>query len=207
MPAGNVTVTAHYKTAPPIGTAPQINGQTDGTDTINLTAGYLAADAMKDYTVTGTPTPTQSVDEDNDSTGATFGGGTLSIPTGLGVGTYTIKLKAENLAGIATMTVTVKVNSAPNPTSYTVTYAAGGATSGRVPVDAIAYTPRSTVTVLGNANSLAKAGHTFIGWHNSLDGRTYIPGQTFTITRNVTLTAQWAQNQPAPGPDPSPNYT
>lgn len=39
-----------------------------------------------------------------------------------------------------------------------------------------------------------RAGHTFIGWKNNVDNKNYSAGQTFTLTQNTTLTAQWRAN-------------
>ena len=78
---------------------------------------------------------------------------------------------------------------AASATTYKVTYAAGGAGSGSVPVDGTAYASSATITIKGNTGSLAKAGNTFSGWSDGTT--TYTAGQTFTITGNVTLTAQW----------------
>jgi Listeria/Bacterioides repeat len=75
-------------------------------------------------------------------------------------------------------------------TTYKVTYAAGGADSGNVPADGTSYASNAMVTVKGNTGSLAKAGNTFAGWKNG--ATTYTAGQTFKITGDVTLTAQWA---------------
>lgn len=73
--------------------------------------------------------------------------------------------------------------------TYTVTYEAGGATSGSVPTDTTAYETGAQVTVKNNLGSLAKTENTFAGWS---DGETvYAPGAPFVIEGNVTLTALW----------------
>lgn len=74
-------------------------------------------------------------------------------------------------------------------TKYTVTYSAGAAGTGSVPTDTTAYASGGTASVKGNTGSLARAGYTFSGWSNGTT--TYKAGDTFTVTGNVTLTAEW----------------
>ncbi len=75
------------------------------------------------------------------------------------------------------------------PTTYSVTYNNGGATSGTTPEDNTLYESGATVTALGNTGNLAKTDYVFGGW---TDGENeYKAGDTFTITSNVTLTAIW----------------
>ena len=77
--------------------------------------------------------------------------------------------------------------------AFTVTYNGNGSTGGSVPVDPTAYASGAQVTVEGNSGSLAKAGAAFGFWNTAADGTgtEYDPGNTFTITSNVTLYAQW----------------
>ena len=84
----------------------------------------------------------------------------------------------------------VTVSATFTSTTFSVTYAAGVTlTSGSVPTDATAYDADDEVTVLGNTGSMVYTGYTFRGW---TDGTTFfLPGQTFTITDNITLTAVW----------------
>lgn len=84
---------------------------------------------------------------------------------------------------------------------YTVTYNANsgyvgavqqaGAVSGSVPISP-AQVSGSTHTVLG-AGNLARQGFTFSGWNTSANGSgtNYSPGNTFSLTSNVTLYAVW----------------
>jgi uncharacterized repeat protein (TIGR02543 family) len=77
---------------------------------------------------------------------------------------------------------------------YTVTYDGNGNTGGTVPVDPNSpCLAGSTVTVLGNTGNLVNTGYTFAGWNTASDGSgtPYQPGNTFTISENVTLYAQW----------------
>ncbi len=53
------------------------------------------------------------------------------------------------------------------------------------------YNYNSTVTVLG-AGSMSRAGYTFTGWNtHGRGGTSYSQGNTFSITANTTLYAQW----------------
>lgn len=73
---------------------------------------------------------------------------------------------------------------------YSVTYDANGGV-GSV-IDSKAYVANDKVTVLGG-DGLTKSGYTFSGWNTSADGggTGYAAGDTFTITENTTLYAQW----------------
>jgi hypothetical protein len=93
-----------------------------------------------------------------------------------------------------------------------VTYSAltsGGSptTGGGAPSDpGSPYSSGATVTVLGNAGSLALAGDTFAGWctvdsatdATCVGGTHYDPGDTFTIAGNVSLYSQWTPAPPPP---------
>ena len=85
------------------------------------------------------------------------------------------------------ITLYAKWTAAPN-TTYSVTYAPNGATSGNVPVDSNEYISGTAAKVKANSGSLARAGYNFGGWSNET---TYTAGQTLTITGNVTLSAVW----------------
>ena len=79
---------------------------------------------------------------------------------------------------------------------HTVMYNGNGNSSGDVPEDSNSpYYVNSNVTVLGEGN-LRKDNNTFIGWNTAADGsgNSYVGGDTFTITDNVTLYAQWSEN-------------
>lgn len=75
---------------------------------------------------------------------------------------------------------------------WTVSYNGNGKTGGTVPTDNTQHLDGSSVTVL--SSSLTKTGYTFAGWLNSVDGNTYGSDESFTITANTTLTAQWDVN-------------
>jgi predicted outer membrane repeat protein len=81
--------------------------------------------------------------------------------------------------------------------TYTVTYDANGATSGTAPVDPTPYSAdNAQATVLGNTGNLALGTYTFAGWNTAKDGKgtPYAANETFTVSGNITLYAQWALN-------------
>lgn len=85
--------------------------------------------------------------------------------------------------------ITYTAGGGDTPTTYSVTYNDGGATSGTAPEDNTSYENNATVTVLGNTGNLAKTDYTFGGW---TDGEhEYQPGNTFSISSNKELTAIW----------------
>ena len=97
-------------------------------------------------------------------------------------------------------------NAVAPPTTYSVTYNKGTATSGSVPVDPNSpYAAGSTVTVLSNTGTLAESGFTFAGWNTQSNGlgTSYAPGATFTITSATTLYAVFNAVAPPP-PTASP---
>jgi uncharacterized repeat protein (TIGR02543 family) len=73
-----------------------------------------------------------------------------------------------------------------------VTYSANGG-SGPVPIDATFYVPGVT-TAARAKGLLAKAGLVFTGWNTAANGSgtNYAPGETFVVSTDVTLYAQWA---------------
>jgi uncharacterized repeat protein (TIGR02543 family) len=86
----------------------------------------------------------------------------------------------------------------PGPTpsgTYTVTYLGNTNTGGSAPIDGSSpYTSGTSVTILGNSGSLTKSGvAVFAGWNTAADGTgtKYVGGDTFTITQDTTLYAQW----------------
>lgn len=79
-------------------------------------------------------------------------------------------------------------------TTYAVTYAGNGSDGGSVPVDASSpYSYNNIVTVLGNTGALTRTGYSFTGWNTASNGSgtSYVGGNTFSITGNTTLYAQW----------------
>lgn len=80
---------------------------------------------------------------------------------------------------------------------YTVTYNGNGSDNLSVPVDSTSYLEGAEVTVLGNINSLVKAGYAFNGWNAVADGSgtAYMQNDRFNIGKaDVELYAQWIKN-------------
>ena len=77
--------------------------------------------------------------------------------------------------------------------TYSVTYDGNTNTGGSVPTDGNAYNSGDSVTVLGNTGTLVRTGYSFNGWNTASDGSgtSYVGGNTFNITANTTLYAQW----------------
>ena len=90
--------------------------------------------------------------------------------------------------------ISVQANFAIN--TYTVTYDGNTNTGGTAPVDANSpYNYNSTVTVLGQG-TLTKTGYTFAHWNTAANGSgtSYNPTDTFSITADTVLYAQWTLN-------------
>jgi uncharacterized repeat protein (TIGR02543 family) len=95
---------------------------------------------------------------------------------------------------------TINVSSGSSPTpgpspsgTYTVTYLGNTNTGGSVPAGVTSYASGSSVTILGNSGTLARTGYQFGGWNTAADGSgtNYVGGDTFNITQNTTLYANW----------------
>lgn len=103
---------------------------------------------------------------------------------------YTASYSDDNL----TVTNTYK---APAK-EYTVTYKAGSSTATGT-MNPVTVAENTDYTVL--ANGFTNDGYTFKGW--KLDNGTIVqPGDTITVTEDVTLTAQWEKTTTPPTPDP-----
>ena len=84
----------------------------------------------------------------------------------------------------------------PNAEKCHVTYDANGGSN--PPTDPTEYAIGATVTVLG-PGEMSREGHTFDCWSDMQDGNAneailYEPEETFTISENTTLYAQWTTN-------------
>ena len=87
----------------------------------------------------------------------------------------------------------VSISALPS-SNYTVTYDGAGNTGGSVPLDSNSpYNAGATVTVMDNTNGLTKTGYIFNGWNTLMNGTgtSYVAGNTFNISTNTTLYAQW----------------
>jgi uncharacterized repeat protein (TIGR02543 family) len=78
--------------------------------------------------------------------------------------------------------------------AYIVTYLGNTNTGGSPPTDGSSpYNSGTSVTILGNSGTLTKTGFLFAGWNTAADGTgtNYVGNDTFTITQNTILYAQW----------------
>jgi uncharacterized repeat protein (TIGR02543 family) len=108
---------------------------------------------------------------------------------------------SENVGSILGGCCSTASASAPAPPpppppsgSYTVTYNGNGDTGGSAPTDGSSpYSSGSLVSLLGNSGTLEKVGYLFAGWNTAADGTgtNYVGGDTFNITQNTTLYANW----------------
>jgi len=85
------------------------------------------------------------------------------------------------------------------PGVCSVRYDGNSPSSGNVPTDSTVYANGATVTVPGNAGSLAKSGYLFDGWCTTptaagaaCSGTPRAAATTFAISANTTLYAVWA---------------
>ncbi len=172
LPGGTVGSSYSQSLTASGGTAPYTFTQTG-----NLPDGLTLG---SDGTISGTPIQTGSYNFT--VTGTDSGGST-------GSQAYTLMVDPASTGGGGGPAV---------PQTYTVVYNANGATSGAAPADANSYQPGSQVTLLGNPGDLLKADYTFAGWNTVSDGSgtSYQQGDTFSISGNTTLFAQWTQNAP-----------
>jgi uncharacterized repeat protein (TIGR02543 family) len=107
--------------------------------------------------------------------------------------------KTINFLGIASLVLAMvfamtACGDGSGGTTYTVTYNGNGNNSGAVPTDSNSpYTSGANVTVLGNTGNLTKTDNTFNGWNTAAagNGTAYAAGETFAITANTVLYAQW----------------
>jgi uncharacterized repeat protein (TIGR02543 family) len=122
-------------------------------------------------------------------------------------GRYVYEVVAQTVTGIPVSGQTSNgcctTTTAPSTTvsggggagTYTVTYFGNGNTGGTAPTDGSSpYIPNSSVTLLGNSGTLTQSGvAVFAGWNTAADGSgtSYVGGDTFNITQNTALYAQW----------------
>ena len=153
---------------------------------VAITAYTTATTATYDISVSGS-----SVKSGNLTTSsATYSSSTLNATTG----NIVVTLKGSNNSKAMYLSNIAVTYETAVATTYKVTYAPNGATSGTVPTDATNYTSGATVTVKSNSGTLAKTGYTFGGWNTKADGTgtNYTAGSgTFKITGNTTLYAKW----------------
>lgn len=86
------------------------------------------------------------------------------------------------------------INYLGQPITVNITYNANGGTGNHI---GPSIAPGRTDTVLSiAATEIRRDGYTFIGWNTAADGSgtSYAPGAVITLEDNVTLYAQWEQN-------------
>ena len=88
----------------------------------------------------------------------------------------------------------------PEPETYTVTFNAnGGELSGKATVEV------EEGEKITGAPTASKDGYTFDGWFDAATGGDEIYLSTYTVTKDVTLYAQYTEDEePGPGPGPQP---
>lgn len=124
---------------------------------------------------------------------------TITVPdtsctvTGLTPGvSYTFSITATNVGGTSNFSVASDPVVPTGVTTYAVTYDGNGATAGSAPTDSTAYAGGDTAWVDGY-NTLERPGYRLDGWNTAANGSglPYYPEQSFTITGDATLYAQW----------------
>jgi|GEM_PF-5781892 len=105
---------------------------------------------------------------------------------------YEFSRRGTEVALFGFNSLLIYIKGAPS-TTYTITYDANGATSGKVPTDGKQYRANELVTVKGNTGNLARNGWNFRGWADTQAATTagYPAGNTFKITKSLTLYAVW----------------
>lgn len=78
------------------------------------------------------------------------------------------------------------------PATYTVTFTTDHGTAPEQVVETETFA--DTVVTLPAAPAVE--GYTFLGW--ALEGKTYAAGEKYTVTKDVTFTAKWAENVDTP---------
>lgn len=86
---------------------------------------------------------------------------------------------------------------------YSVSYDANGGT-GAVPVDEDSYFMNSKASAL-NGSNLVMTNHKIVGWKIESDPKVYKPGDEFTITGKMKLTAVWEYIPPQETNPPTTN--
>jgi uncharacterized repeat protein (TIGR02543 family) len=82
-----------------------------------------------------------------------------------------------------------------NAFQINLNYDGNGNTGGDAPIDSQLYSSGVTASVYSDTVDLVKTNYTFDGWNSLANGRgkSYEAGETFTLTTNKTLYANWKQ--------------
>ncbi len=134
------------------------------------------------------------------TTGITISGSqkswTIAATSSVTTFNLTIKNTSSSNARIddIVLSVTTAGGDTPQPTTYTVTYDCNGGTSG-CPQNVTGIEPNTQIQL---ADAPSKDGFDFDGWSDG--NTTYGENEDYTVTGNVTFTAQWTENTtPTPG--------
>ena len=89
----------------------------------------------------------------------------------------------------------ISIGSHVSTGTYHVFYHGNGSDGGSVPTDGIAYAANAVVTVAG-CGDMTKSGNVFASWNTMKNGSGTVlfPEDTFIITRDTILFAQWTPN-------------
>lgn len=188
---GNASTSQHFMSFPLSG----INGS------ITVTVTYPSARGMlKCYLKETNAAPTSSDISGNPSSLTLYPSSrpasnktseTFTINASKSYGVFYIGRNNTDITTIESITITTPSGSS----TYTVTYDGNGSDGGTDVTDSDSpYASGSNVTV--KSNTWTKTGYTFSGW-NTEDGGSgtgYDAGDTFSISANTTLYAQWTAN-------------
>lgn len=171
------------------------------------TASFNAASAQQtvtitlaQYTITATAGAGGSIAPPGVTTVDYDGGQAYAITPDAGYHIVDVLVNGGSVGAVTNYTFTnVTSNQTIHATfainTYTVTYSNNGGTGAQTDPNS-PYDSGETVTVLGTG-TIARTGYTFANWNTAANGTgtTYNPSDTFTISANTTLYAQWTINQ------------
>lgn len=126
-------------------------------------------------------------------TGWQFGYGFINRAT-LSIGALRLEPGVLSAADVANNFLNDASSYSQTNNVRTLVYDRNGATGGDVPADSNSqYVTGTTVTVTGNPGNLTNDGYSFVGWNTLANGTgtLYVAGNTFAITADTTLYAQW----------------
>ena len=100
---------------------------------------------------------------------------------------FTFKPSSQTRSNGISITYKISGGDTPQPTTYTVTYDCNGGTSG-CPQNVTGIEPNTQIQL---ADAPSKDGFDFDGWSDG--NTTYGENEDYTVTGNVTFTAQWTE--------------
>jgi uncharacterized repeat protein (TIGR02543 family)/LPXTG-motif cell wall-anchored protein len=183
-PTGNITLYAQWQRNQYTVTVDPNGGDAVGADSVRVSGGSSVSlpdsgwFSRAGWTLTGWNT-------------AADGTGTGYLPNEVLTPTADITLYAQ-----------WRQDTPPVLDQFTVTFHGGGSATGAITLRTV--DEGATLTLPGNW--FTRDGFMFSGWNTAVEGTgdAYQPGDTLTLTGNITLYAQWRANTtPAPSPTPS----